>query len=194
MARPPRSADAGDASLEDLIARTALGERAAFARLYQATAAKLFGVLLRILKHEELAEDALQDVYVKVWHHARDWHSGKGAPLTWLTSIARYRAIDLLRRARSGVPLAGDGPAPDELPATLGDPFVASSRQADGARLDDCLDTLPAERRACLVLAYCEGYTHEELSRRLDAPVGTVKSWIRRGLAALKDCLEAAGG
>ena len=182
-------------ALVALLARCALGDRAAFADLYHATSAKLFAVLLRMLKNEELAEDALQDVFINVWHKAGDYHAGLGAVMTWLISIARYRAIDMLRRRRASLQdETGDaGPSPDSLPASDGDPFEHTCRVANDRRLVECLDALDGQRRACLVLAYCDGYTHEELSRRLGSPVGTIKSWVRRGLQGLRDCLSRGG-
>ncbi|MCB1801645.1 MAG: sigma-70 family RNA polymerase sigma factor [Gammaproteobacteria bacterium] len=178
-----------------MLARAALGDRLAFADLYRATSAKLFAVLLRMLKNEEMAEDALQDVFIKVWHRAGEYHAGKGTVMTWLISIARYRAIDMLRRARAGVQTVSEEQRPlDSHPARDGDPVERTCRVSDDARLAACLDELDAQRRACLVLAYCEGYTHDELSQRVGSPLGTIKSWIRRGLLALKSCLERADG
>lgn len=183
------------AALANLVARCALGDRVAFADLYQATSAKLFGVLLRIVKNEEMAEDALQDVFIKVWHKAGDYHAGKGTVMTWLISIARYRAIDMLRRARAGVQTVSDDEQPVEARAANdSDPLQLNCRVAEDARLAACLDELDSQRRACLVLAYCEGYTHDELSQRIGSPLGTIKSWIRRGLQSLKACLERADG
>ena len=179
-----------NATLDQLLARCALADRAAFAALYAATSAKLFAVVLRILKNQELAEDALQDVYIKIWHSAADYHAGKGAVMTWMTSIARYRAIDMLRRARSGIKVStGDVDTVDAQQSPGGGPAELAMQQADNSRLSACLDELDPPRRACLVLAYCDGYTHDELSVKLGSPVGTIKSWIRRGLQALKACL-----
>lgn len=177
-------------TLEHLVARSAMGDRLAFADLYQATSAKLFAVLLRILKNEELAEDALQDVFIKVWHKAKEYHAGKGAVMTWLLSIARYRAIDMLRRAKSAVQTDSADDVLENSAADQPDLVELTGRAVDNDRLNTCLDELESPRRACLVLAYCEGYTHDELSRRLGSPVGTIKSWIRRGLQALKACLD----
>lgn len=179
-------------TLEYLVARCAMGDRIAFADLYQATSAKLFAVLLRILKNEEMAEDALQDVFIKVWHKATEYHVGKGAVMTWLLSIARYRAIDLLRRTKTAVQVDAEEGL-EERAANEPDVAELAGRAVDNARLNTCLDELEGPRRACLVLAYCEGYTHDELSQRLGSPVGTIKSWIRRGLKVLKACLDGEG-
>lgn len=170
----------------ELLAAIALGDRAAFARLYELAAPHLFGVLLRILREEALAEEALQDVFVKVWQRASDYRPERAAASTWLFSIARHRAFDLLRRGRA----EPEGEVlPEAIDASPG-PFERTSTLAAGSALRDCLDQLQAGPRACIVLAYCDGYTHEELSQRVGSPLGTVKSWIRRGLEALRQCLE----
>lgn len=177
--------------LHELLARTTLGDRTAFAALYQATAAKLYGVLLRILRDRTVADDALQEVFVRVWQRAGDYHAGRGSVMTWLVSIARHRAIDQLRRAAAGPQPVDDADALiDGIAAEGEDPLQAAHRVTEDARLAACLGQLEAQRRACLVLAYGDGYTHEELALRLGAPVGTVKSWIRRGLQTLRACLE----
>lgn len=136
-------------SLDHLLARCVLADRGAFAALYTATSAKLFAVVLRILKNRELAEDALQDVYINIWHSAADYHAGNGAVMTWMTSIARYRAIDMLRRAGSGIKVStGDADTVDAQQAPGGGPAELAMQQADNARLSACLDELDPPRRA----------------------------------------------
>lgn len=174
--------------LPELLKATANGDRAAFADLYVETRAKLYGVILRILKRNDLSDEVLQDVYLSIWHHAGSYRPGKGTPMTWMISIARNRALDRLRRDRGDVPLdevghdtwADDGPSP----------LDNALNNARARILHDCLGELEAKQRACIVLAFVEGYTHAELSSRLETPIGTVKSWIRRSQAKLKDCLE----
>lgn len=182
-----------DDALVDLLAGVAGGDRAAFAELYALTSARLFAVLLRILKRTDWAEEALQDSYVRIWRRSESYAEDRGAPMAWLTTIARYRALDLLRARRT---------EPSELVADDGWPELES--RADGAalpdeaaanaqglgQLQDCLDTLADEPRRSVLLAYYEGYTHSELAQRMQAPLGTVKSWVRRGLQQLRDCLE----
>lgn len=172
------------ATLERLLAAVALRDRGAFRRLYDASAAHLFGLSLRILKDRALAEEAVQDAYIQIWQHAGEYRSTRGHPLAWMGSIARYRALDALRRRRELVSLDGEDSA-----------FVApvaESRPAPEAALQRCMERLPEETRRALQLAFVEGYTHGELSRRLQVPLGTLKSWIRRGLARLRECLEGA--
>jgi RNA polymerase sigma-70 factor (ECF subfamily) len=175
-------------SLEVLIAAVARGDRAAFADLYAATSPQLFAVALRILKRRDRAEEALQDAYVSLWRRAGDYRPARGSAFAWMASIVRYRAIDLVRRDRALVPLDD---APER--ATWADPgpspFDAASASAEARRLKACLDSLEEKPRAAIMMAYYEGLTHEELAGRLATPLGTVKSWIRRGLAKLKECL-----
>ncbi|MDX1575963.1 MAG: sigma-70 family RNA polymerase sigma factor [Kiloniellales bacterium] len=177
--------------LADLLDAAAGGDEAAFKEIYGLSSAKLFGIVLRIVRRRAAAEEILQEVYLKIWDNAATYRPDKGSPMTWMIAIARNRALDWQRRDRVR---GGDLPI-DEAPGreTWSDPEPdpldwAMARQ-DAQALHDCLERLEEEPRTCLVLAYCEGYTHEELSERLARPLGTVKSWIRRGQARLKDCL-----
>ena len=174
-------------TLAALLAATAQGDRAAFARLYQATSAKLFGVTVRILMRRSLAEDVLQEVYVRIWDRASDYRPDKGAPMTWMITIARNRAIDALRRDRPTMPI--DSPAFEEPADPERSPFDWALAGEEARRLRGCLDLLEADHRRLILLAYCEGHTQEDLARRTGRPLGTVKSWLRRGLARLRDCL-----
>ena len=176
-------------TLSDLLQATARGDRPAFARLYAKSSAQLFGVMLRILKQRNLAEDALQEVYVGIWRHAGSYAPDKGSAMAWMIAIARNRAIDIYRRERRQ-PTTGpeaDGKCwVDPDPGPL-DRAMASEEARD---LWHCLDQLDGAQRDCILLAYREGRTHEEIAGHLDRPLGTVKSWIRRGLIRLKRCLE----
>jgi RNA polymerase sigma-70 factor, ECF subfamily len=179
LSRRPNVLD--NPQLRDLLARVALQDRSAFRRLYDLAAPHLLGVALRILINRPLAEDALQDSFVQIWRNAKTYDAARALPGAWLTSIVRYRALDLLRRAPRDVPV-------DEVPeAALG----ASPSPAEGEpRLAPCLDELGLDHRRFVTLAFVEGYSHDELSRRFRTPLGTVKSWIRRGLQQLRECLE----
>lgn len=181
--------------LTRLLQSTAQGDRRAFAELYRLASPHLFGVLLRMLQRRDWAEEALQDCFVKIWLKAETYEADKGAPLTWLLSVARYRALDLLRMRRPEVGLPEEGEDEATLPPlTLQDQAqdpLARAEEGQGiARMEACLRELPIEQREALMLAYYEGYTHQELAIRLKAPLGTVKSWIRRGLARLRECLD----
>ena len=179
------------ASLEQLLAATASGDQRAFRELYRASSAHLYGVLLRMLKRRDWAEEALQDCYLKIWQKAETYAPERGAPLTWLMTVARYRALDLLRIKRPEVELPDEAEAPS-LALAADDSFDPQQRAIEGEgvkRLEDCMKGLAQEQRKSVLLAYYEGYTHQELVAVLGAPLGTVKSWVRRGLSRLRDCL-----
>jgi len=174
--------------LEVLLRKTARGDRRAFARLYELTAAKLFAVALRILRQKDLAEDALQESFVAIWQRAADYDVGKGSPMTWLNTVVRRRSIDALRRLGHRPDRPGDLEA--ELARLEAGTAASADRRAGLRALIACLGELdPAPRRAVL-LAYLYGFTHEELAERLAAPLGTIKSWTRRSLERLKRCLD----
>ncbi|WP_353219182.1 sigma-70 family RNA polymerase sigma factor [Salinisphaera sp. S4-8] len=177
--------------LTEWLAATARGDEQAFQHLYAATSSQLYALLLRILRNPERAQDALQDAYVRVWQKADTYTPERGAPLTWLLSIARYRALDVLRRKRPEVAMPEE---PDMVATLLEDeqslsPLEENENQQSLDAINVCLQTLQPQQRDSVLLAYYEGLTHQELSERLDAPLGTVKSWIRRGLLRLRECL-----
>ena len=182
-------------NLTRLLAAIAGGDQRAFAELYECCSAHLFAVLLRILQRRDWAEEALQDCFLKIWQKSETYEPSRGAPLTWLLTIARYRALDQLRAKRPEVEMPEEG---EEVPMTLADPGEDPLQRAvenEGVgRLDNCLRGLPQEQRKSVLLAYYEGYTHQELARAMHAPLGTVKSWVRRGLGRLRECLESVSG
>lgn len=176
-----------------LLARCAEGDLSAFTALYESSAPQLFAVLLRILNRRDLAEEALQDAFVSIWRHAASYRAQRSQPMTWMISIARYRAIDLKRAQRREVPLAAAtaGESIDsEIIDTAADPSAEALRAQENSALADCMRELSDSPRECLRLAYLEGLTHQEIALKVNSPLGTVKSWIRRGLQALKECLE----
>jgi RNA polymerase sigma-70 factor (ECF subfamily) len=185
---PGGSEVSGD-RVDDLLARTAGGDRDAFEALYHDTCGKLFGICLKVLADRAEAEDVLQEVYVTVWNKAAQFDAGRARALTWLGSIARNRAIDRLR----ALPAQATRAAID-VAETVRDPSPSPAAQADAAtervRLDDCLDQLEPRRRSLIRTAFFDGATYEELATRSGSPLGSVKSWIRRGLMQLKACLE----
>lgn len=173
------------------LAAVAAGDQRAFKKLYVATSPHLFALLLRILKTQDNAEDALQDVYVKIWQKAKTYESKRGAPLGWLMSIARYRALDLLRRRDPEVTMPDD---PELVANILSDantagPLVNSETMQDLGNVDRCMQSLRPEQRRSLLMVYYEGLTHQEMSDRLNVPLGTAKSLVRRGLISLRSCL-----
>ena len=175
--------------LTPLMSRIAAGEREALRQLYQATSAKLFGVCLRILSDREESEDVLQDVYVTIWRRADRFDAARAGVMTWISTIARNRAIDRLR-ARGPMAYADQV---DDLEIADGADSAETLLSAadDRNRLHGCLSELDERTEKVIRTAFFEGMTYEALARRMDAPLGTVKSWIRRGLAKLKGCLEA---
>jgi RNA polymerase sigma-70 factor (ECF subfamily) len=184
------------ARLAELLSRVALADQRAFADLYRQTSSHLYAVALRILREPAAAEEILQEAYVSVWHHAGTYVAAKSQPLTWLTSIVRNRCLDQLRRREiDTVTLAGD--APDEpaidLPADTPTPAELLLSGADAQSVRDCVEALDAGPKQAIALAFFQGLSHAELAAHLREPLGTVKSWVRRGLERLKRCLDAAG-
>jgi RNA polymerase sigma-70 factor (ECF subfamily) len=189
--------------LSRLLARAGLGDRAAFATLYERTSSHLFAVVLRINRDRAQAEDILQEVYVNVWRAARSFDAAQSQPLTWLTSIARNRAIDSLRRAQTrpqmqtpgGAASADDG-EDENVYDTVADaspgPLDLLSRAAETRALEQCMDKLSALQRQSVALAFFHGLSHAEVATQLRQPLGTVKSWVRRALMTLKTCLQGA--
>jgi len=177
----------GDGDTDALLTACGQGDEAAFARLYRVTAPKLFGVLLRILRREDWAQEVLQEVYVTVWQHAGEYTASRGAAMAWLTRIARNRALDWWRRSRNEIadPDADLASIPDDAPHVE----TTLAADQDARRLQDCLARLGERQRRAVQMAYFEGLSHSELAARLEAPIGSVKTWIRRGLLALKECL-----
>lgn len=186
--------------LSRLLARAGLGDRAAFATLYERTSAQLLGVVLRIQKDRGQAEDVLQEVYVNVWRAASGFDAAQSQPLTWLTSIARHRAIDSLRRQQAQpqvrpAPVHGDDADEDVYDGvadTADGPLELLGRAADARALQHCLQGLSAVQRQSVALAFYDGLSHAEVAEHLRQPLGTVKSWVRRALQSLKTCLDAA--
>lgn len=179
----------GPPDLAALLAATARGERAAFRRLYELTASKLFGVVLRIVRDRSVAEDVVQDVYVKVWQGAGSYSAESGRPMTWLISVARNRAIDVIRRRTD--PPAPSGEDEADWVAAVADPRDLEGELADLDRLRRCLEQLEPTQRRCLLEAYYHGYSREELAGRYGRPVNTIKTWLHRTSQALRACLGA---
>lgn len=172
-----------------LLARVAAGDRAAFATLYGRTSGKLFACVLRILGDRTAAEDAVQEAYFKIWNRAADFDASLGSAIAWMTTIARHAAIDAVRRGAERVSASSTELDP-ELSERLADPLSTGDRMLEGPRLAACLERLDGDRRTMVLLAYCEGWSREELAARFARPVATVKTVLRRSLIALKECLR----
>ena len=176
-----------DSELQRLLARTALHDRAAFKTLYEHTSRIVYSLGLRILGQIDLAEDLLQDVFLRVWHSAADYHPERGRVIAWIVTIARYHAIDM-RRRQTVASRVSAAQQKEEADAVAG-PFlqVFAIKQTD--RLLDCLNRLAVSQRRCLSGAFYQGLTHDELASQLGLPLGTIKSRIRRALLRLRECL-----
>ena len=187
---PPGAAEDGLLSREEveaLIAQVALGDRDAFARLYDATSAKLHAVCVRVLGRGRGAEDAMQDAYVKIWRNAGRYRVTGHSPMAWLITIARNTAIDRLRARRGHADLADYHEvlaAPDLSPE--GSAIAASETR----RLIGCMDEMPGDRRAAVTGAYLDGRTYADLASEADVPLNTMRTWLRRGLIALRECMS----
>ena len=201
---PTRDWSERSLALSRLLARVGLGDRAAFATLYQQTSSHLLGVVLRIHRDRAQAEDILQEVYVNVWRAAQSFDAAQSQPLTWLTSIARNRAIDSLRRTNTQPRMQTNFSNPftdneseesdvyDTVASDAPGPLDLLSRASDARALASCMEGLSAQQRQSVALAFFDGLSHAEVADSMRQPLGTVKSWVRRALLTLKGCLESA--
>jgi RNA polymerase sigma-70 factor, ECF subfamily len=188
MERPRLATQSGQAhELAPLFSAIGAGDHATLSLLYRRTSAKLYGICMRILKNEEDAAEVLQDVFVSVWRNAARFDPARASPITWLAVLARNRAIDRLRgRKIDSAPIEAAHDVPSTDPSALD---MLSASQETG-RLADCLQELDERPRAMIRAAFLDGATYSQLSARENVPLGTMKSWIRRGLQRLKGCLE----
>ncbi|MGX6571167.1 sigma-70 family RNA polymerase sigma factor [Cupriavidus necator] len=189
------AAPPGAERLAALLQAVAIGERQALRGLYDLTATKLFGLALRITGRRDWAEDVVQESFVSIWHHAGDYRPHLAAPMTWMTAIVRNRALDCLRRA-SAARVGQTVELDKDLGEWLADDTAGPAELADASQqaraLNRCLQRLEQPQRQAIMLAYLQDLSHAELAARLRAPLGTVKSWIRRGLERLRSCMEGA--
>ena len=175
---------------DELLARCAQRDAIAFKKLYEATSPRMYALCFRMLKHEGLAEDVLQEAYLKIWDNAHRFIPTKGRAVTWMTTVVRNKTLDKLRSLKSrpvevetiyeGIEFASEALEPDKL----------SSLSEDAEKLMQCLNHLKAEQKECILMSFYYGYTHDEMSKQLNKPLGTVKAWIRRGLERLRLCLR----
>ena len=185
---PGGGAETGDGQdLADLLRRVAARDEAAFAALYRLTSAKLNGIVARILTRGDAGAEALQEAYVRIWEKAGDFDAAKGSPLAWMATIARNRALDEVRRVRPAS--LEDMPEGFEPAADAVDPLASRERSERLTALMRCLQTLDAQKRQIVMLAYYRGATREALSKRFDTPVPTIKTWLHRSLAHLRECI-----
>jgi len=180
-----------DSELRQLLAHVAEADKAAFGRLYDLVSGRLFGVIGRILPRAELAEDALQETFVRIWQRAKSYDETIASPMAWMATIARNQAIDLRRRSAEKLS-AASSEIDESLADSAPDPEALAGQAGELRQLKDCLQRLPDERQQMVLLAYRQGFTREELAERFKRPVTTVKTLLRRSLIALKECLDGA--
>jgi RNA polymerase sigma-70 factor, ECF subfamily len=175
--------------LAQLLSRASLGDRPAFAALYEATKSKLFAVSLRIVRERHIAEEVLQESFVSIWNHAADYATHKSAPMTWMTTIVRNRSLDIVRRPHVEVADEDDFfqlNMEDERPT----PPDELSAKRDQAEIVRCMENLDDDQQRAISMAFFNGLSHTEVADKIGKPLGTVKTHIRRGLMKLKDCLD----
>jgi RNA polymerase sigma-70 factor, ECF subfamily len=190
------SNEALNAELVPLFASAARKDAAgqkAFERIYQRTGSKLYGVAVRVLRREDWAEEVLQECYVSIWNHAADYNTSMAAPMTWMTSIVRNRCLDWLRRPHKE-DATDDEAFFESIESEEMGPLERLEQQKDAAAVNHCLGTLEEKQKRAIAMAFYEGLTHSELADKLEEPLGTVKTWVRRGLIKLKDCLGSLDG
>jgi len=178
--------------LRTLLAAVSRKDSAAFRSLYEATSPKLFGFALRILNKKELAEEVLQESFVSIWNNAGGYQAGLAAPMTWMTTIVRNRAFDTLRRIDAAVEIDADTFDKDvmhALESTEPGPLEALQLSADAKALAQCFSRLEGLHRQAIALAFYHDLSHSEVAEQMKLPLGTVKSWVRRGLERLRTCL-----
>lgn len=176
-----------DDPIADLLSRIAAQDRAALSELYAATSAKLMGVMIRMLRDRAEAEDAVQEVFIRIWLRAGRYDPAKGRGMTWMIAVARNLALDRLRRRT-------EDQAPEHAAKAIVDPSpTAESRliaMGEAGRVADCFDQLEPEKAQALRGAYLSGLSYVALSERHKVPLNTMRTWLRRGLISLKECLD----
>ena len=177
------------AELVGLLAAVAKHDAAAFEQLYEATRAKLYGVLLRILGRPELADEVMQETYLKVWKMADKFNPAIATPITWMVALARNRAIDIMRK--KGEVSIEDAPQALEVVAETPTPLARREMTEELNRLLSCLGKLDPEKQRIVLLAYYSGWSRDQLAKKLDIPVNTIKTWLRRSLLEIRGCMGA---
>ncbi len=202
----PSTAPDPQSELVLVLDRVAAGDASALRQLYDATAPRLYGLALQVLQHRDLAQDALQEAFLQVWRNAGDYRASLSSPMAWLGMIVRSRALDLRRRRKAAradaVSLDDEGDGDDSgrepLLHHLADPDAGPEERLQASQLSrtlhHCLSKLDAKQRDAVALAYLRDLSHSELAAQLAVPLGTVKSWVRRGLLQLRACLSAFAG
>jgi RNA polymerase sigma-70 factor (ECF subfamily) len=175
--------------LAAIMTRVAQRDRAAFAQLYNATSAKLYGVVLRILLRRDLSDEVLQEVYLKIWQKAVDFDAARSSPITWMVTIARNRALDVKRRKQPQS--LEDLPDSFDIAAEIDDPLQSREQREALHQINRCMQGIEQPKRDMVLLAYLHGLSREQLAEKFNAPVATIKTWIHRSLTQLRMCLDA---
>ncbi len=175
--------------LQALIEDCARGRQVALADLYRETSPHLFALAVRILRRSDWAEEVLQDSFINIWRNAARYSSEQSQVMTWMTRIVRNRCIDLLRRPDIERP-EGDGDLVQAWADDAPGPLERLQSSQDGQRLADCMKQLDSRQRQAIALSFFDDLSHGEIAARLQTPLGTIKSWVRRGLERLKRCLS----
>lgn len=166
-----------------LLRKVSSGNQFAFSQLYEKTCGQMFAVALNMLQNRDNAEEALQEAFIRIWYKADYYKEGQGTVLTWMVSIVRYRALDMLRSKK----VRKEEPLDDQY---IDDNLTVSLKNTDsGTKLDECIEGLDMQQKQAIHLAYFKGLSHSEVVEHLDSPLGSIKSWIRRGLVSLQRCL-----
>jgi RNA polymerase sigma-70 factor (ECF subfamily) len=160
----------------------ARGDHRALHQLYEQDSSRLLGVALRITRNKALAEDIVHDAFIKIWHGAHSFDPLRGSARGWVFSVTRHLALDVVRSAGRDVPL-------DDQYEPLAEPAQSIEFAARSGQIHQCLERLDPTRRTCILHAYVDGYSHSEIAQKLSTPLGTVKAWIKRSLAALRECM-----
>jgi RNA polymerase sigma-70 factor (ECF subfamily) len=177
------------AELVWLLAAVAKGDQAAFERLYGATRAKLYGIVLRILRRSDLANEVLQETYPKIWSSAGKFDPALASPITWMASIARNRAIDVVRKRTEAS--IEEEPEVMAVAAESVDPLARREMSEQLKRLLTCLGRLEPDRQRLVLLAYYSGLSRDQLALQFERPVNTIKTQLRRALADIRECLDS---
>jgi RNA polymerase sigma-70 factor, ECF subfamily len=173
--------------LVTLLGRVALRDRMGFARLYDLASPKLYSIALRILRDRTDADEALQEIFIKVWQRAQRYEPEQGGPMTWLAAIARNHAIDVIRARK---PQASDLDAAFDIASAEPGPEAMAINASEGSRIDRCMQTLESDRADAVRKAYVEGLSYQELADFYKIPLNTMRTWLRRSLLKLRECLE----
>lgn len=182
-----------EAELAELLDRVSARDEAAFRRLYELASPRMFGLALHIVRQRAAAEDVLQESFITVWRAAGNFQGALSPPMAWMGMIVRSRAIEVLRRRvtdRSTVTQEFEGETADTLLSTTPEPWATVDASRQALALRNCLDRLDSKHKQAIILAYLRDMTHSELAEHVKVPIGTIKTWIRRGLATLRDCMK----